>query len=63
MEEGSDVKLGVIERKAGLEAQAEELRAAMRDSQLNIFRTEARNRWAPHVHQHAPGVPVPRGND
>ena len=53
------MKLGVIERKAGLEAQAEELRAAMRDSQLNIFRTEARNRWVPLGHQHVAGMHTP----
>lgn len=47
MEKGSDEKMGVIERKAALEARAEELRAQMRDSQLNKFRVEARSRQAP----------------
>jgi hypothetical protein len=42
--EGNGQSFPVIQRRAGLQARAEELRAQMRDSQLNNFRAETRNR-------------------
>lgn len=42
--DGSGQSLPVIQRKADLQARAEELRAQLRDSQLTNFRAETRNR-------------------
>lgn len=42
--EADGKKLPLIQRKAWLQERAEELRSQMRDSQLNNFKTESRNR-------------------
>ena len=44
IEKTSDVKLGVIEKKAALEARADVLRSQLRDSQLSNYRMEVHNR-------------------
>lgn len=42
--EADGKKMPHIQRKAWLQERAEELRSQMRDSQLNKFKTESRNR-------------------